>query len=124
MVDDLGSVVVVEFLGSVVGTVIVMVGTVIVSDVDGNVVVVDELVEDVDDEGREVDVELVVDELVDVDRDRVRGASGNAVTRLSKSTMVTSDSSTPLVPGMVTDSWGTVDEGKTSVRVPLPGLNT
>lgn len=110
---------------SLVGTVIVMVGKVIVSDVDGNVLVVDELVEDVDDEGREVDVELVVDELVDVDPGCVRGALGETVTLLSKSTMVvTSGSSTPLVPGMVFSSSGTVDEGKTSVRVSLPGLST
>ena len=65
----------------------------------------------------------VDDVLVDVEPTWVR-VPPEAVTRLFRSTRVTSGSSTPLVPGMVLDSTGAVDDGKTSVRDPSPGLTT
>lgn len=114
---------VVGAVSPVVGTEIVMVGRLIVIDVD---VVVDVAVveADVDDElvaELGVDDELVAAEVVDVDPDSVRVAT--AVARLLRST-VTSGRSTTLVPGIVLDSSGAVDDGNTSVRVSPPGLIT
>lgn len=107
-----------------VGIVTVIVGAVMDSDVDDDVVeVVDEELgadDELDDE-LEVGDDVVAAGLVDVEPDSVRTRA--AVTRLLRST-VTSGSCTPLVAGMVLDSRGTVDEGKTSVRVPLLGLST
>lgn len=108
----------------VVWIVISEVGTVMlvtVVNVDGAVVadeLVDELVAEL-----EVDDDGGVEELVDVDpaADRV---APDAVTRLERSAAVTSGRSTALVPGMVLDSSGVVDEGKISVRVSPPGPKT
>ncbi len=121
VVRRVGGVVVEPVVGiviSVVGTVM----TVIVVSVDG-AVVADELVDDELVAELEVDDDGGVEELVDVDpaADRV---APDAVTRLERSAVVTSGRSTALVPGMVLDSSGVVDEGKISVRVSPPGLNT
>lgn len=119
VVDDA----VVGIVASVVGTVmIVIVGRVIVSDVGGAVLddevgVDDELVDELEVDGDEVDLELV-----EVDPAPVRVPT-SAVTRLLRST-ATSGNGTMLVPGMVLDSSGMVEEGKTSVRVSPPGLIT
>ena len=114
---------VVSEVGTVVGIVMLVVGTVmnvvnvIVNEVDGEVVDDEPIVE-------ALVAELEVDDvLVDVEPTWVR-VPPEAVTRLFRSTRVTSGSSTPLVPGMVLDSTGAVDDGKTSVRDPSPGLTT
>jgi len=108
----------------VVGSVMFVVGTVIVSDVDDDDVVAELVVDDEDglDDEPVVDDE-VVGELVEVDPAPFR-RSAEAVTRLLRSTTVTSGSWTPLVPGIVIDSSGAVEDGKTSVRESLPELNT
>lgn len=105
----------------VVGSGIVMVGK--VRNVDDEVakdVVVDDDEDELVDE-LEVDARLLGDELMEVEPACVRAPAGT-VARLLRSTGVTSGRSTPLVPGIVLDSSGTVEEGKTSVRVPPPGL--
>lgn len=109
---------------SIVGRVMVIVGSVMITELD-----VDELDDDeLDEEGTEEDDAEEGDELVEADVE-VEPAwvwvfPRAAVTRLSKSTRVTSGSSTLLVFGMVLDSSGVVDDGKTSVCVPPPGLIT
>ncbi len=106
----------VSVVGSVDGSVMVIVGSVNVTRVDD--VVAEDEVDDV--LGVEVVVELEVDDDV-VEADVVDPGSvrvpPRAVARLLKSTRVTSGRSTVLVPGIVLSSSGTVDEGKTSVRV-------
>lgn len=109
---------VVETVISVVGTVIV--GRLIVGNVDGKVIDVDELFDGELVEELEVDGAVVDDELLVVDPTSVR-APLEVVTCVSRSGTDTSGRSTPAVPGMVLDSSGAVDDGKTSVRAPSPG---
>lgn len=112
---------VVGIVMSVVGTVMmVIVGNVIVGNVEDEVVDEDELVDDELVDELELDDDVDETELVEVDPASVR-ASPEAVTGVLRSGTDTSGSSTPAVPGMVIDSSGAVDDGKTSVRVPSPG---